>query len=136
MKNVLKFALILLFIQNSFAQTSFNNFDSVASEGVFKFEKETIDYGKIKQNDDGNRTFVFTNVGNKAIIISKVKASCGCTVASTPNKPIMPGETAEINVKYATNRIGSFSKSITITSNAKNKIKKLRIKGTVLKNVI
>ena len=134
MKNLLKITL-LFFVLNLAAQTSSkkNDFD-IVKIGVFEFESESIDYGKINQNADGNRIFIFKNTGNSPIIISKIKASCGCTVASKPNKPIMPGETAGINVKYATNRVGTFSKSITVISNAKTRHKVLRIKGTVLKN--
>jgi len=44
----------------------------------------------------------------------------------------MPGETGEITVKYATNRIGPFSKTITVNSNAFETQKVLRVKGRVL----
>ena len=47
----------------------------------------------------------------------------------------MPGEKGEIKVSYATNRIGGFSKSITIYSNAKNPKKVIRIKGLVNKPI-
>lgn len=107
--------------------------NSTKSVGVFEFETDTIDYGTINQNTDGKRTFTFKNTGNAPIIISKVKGSCGCTVATKPNQPIMPNETAEISVKYATNRVGSFSKSITITSNANTVSKIIKIKGKVIK---
>lgn len=100
---------------------------------VFEFEKETIDYGKIEKDSDGERVFVFTNVGNQPLIIDKVKGSCGCTVPTKPEKPIMPGEKGEIKVKYATNRVGGFSKTVTITSNATEPRKVLRVKGIVLK---
>lgn len=99
---------------------------------IFQFENEVIDYGEIAQNSDGNRIFKFKNVGKSPIIISQVKGSCGCTVPTKPEKPIMPGETGEIKVKYATNRIGPFSKTVTITSNAFESKKVLRIKGRVL----
>ena len=45
----------------------------------------------------------------------------------------MPGETGEIGVKYATDRVGRFSKTITLTSNASESKKVIRIKGEVLK---
>ena len=101
-------------------------------KGVFQFENETVNYGVIAINSDGHRSFTFTNVGNEPIIITKVKGSCGCTVATKPNEPILPGETAEIGVKYATNRLGGFSKTITITSNASEISKVVRIKGNVV----
>lgn len=100
---------------------------------VFEFETETIDYGKIDKDSDGERVFVFTNVGNAPLVIEKVKGSCGCTVPTKPEKPIMPGEKGEIKVKYATNRVGGFSKTVTITSNATEPRKVVRIKGIVLK---
>ncbi len=104
-----------------------------ANAPVFKFEKEVIDYGKVDLNSNGVREFSFTNVGKSPLVISKIKSSCGCTVPTKPTEPIMPGKTGKIGVKYATNRPGGFSKSITIFSNAAEKIKVLRIKGIVIK---
>lgn len=107
---------------------------SVASKsGVFNFETDTIDYGTISKNDNGNRSFSFTNTGTAPIIITSVKGSCGCTVATKPSKPIMPNETAEIGVTYDTKRVGAFSKTITVVSNASENNKVLRIKGSVTK---
>jgi len=100
---------------------------------VFKFEKEVIDYGKVDLNANGVREFNFTNVGKSPLVISNIKSSCGCTVPTKPTEPIMPGKTGKIGVKYATNRPGGFSKSITIFSNASEKVKVLRIKGIVIK---
>ncbi len=99
---------------------------------VLEFENEVIDYGEIAVNSDGNRVFKFKNIGKAPLIISNVKGSCGCTVPTKPEEPIMPGETGEIKVKYATNRIGPFSKTVTLTSNAYEPTVVLRIKGRVL----
>ena len=99
---------------------------------IFQFENEVIDYGEIAQNSDGNRVFTFKNIGKSPLIITQVKGSCGCTVPTKPEEPIMPGETGEIKVKYATNRIGPFSKTVTISSNAFESKKVIRIKGRVL----
>lgn len=104
-----------------------------ANAPVFEFVTEIIDYGKIKHNADGVRVFKFKNVGNSPLIITSIKSTCGCTVPKKPTEPIMPGDTGEIEVKYATNRIGGFSKTITVVSNATTKVKSLRIKGIVLK---
>ena len=101
----------------------------------FKFEQETIDYGKIIKGSEGERTFVFTNVGDAPLIIQSIKSSCGCTVPKKPEAPIMPGEKGEIKVSYDTKRVGGFSKSITITSNTKNAVKVIKIKGFVNKEI-
>jgi hypothetical protein len=119
---------IMLFSCNNFAQ----ELDSKDELGVFHFEEEVIDYGTIAQNDNGIRTFKFTNRGRAPIVISKVKTTCGCTVPTYPKQAILPGESGTIDIKYATNRVGSFSKAITVMSNAENGQKKLRIKGNVI----
>ena len=100
---------------------------------AFEFENDVIDYGKIAQNADGVRVFKFKNVGKSPLVISRIQSSCGCTVPKKPTDPIMPGKTGEIEVKYATNRVGGFSKTITVYSNATEPSKRLRIKGIVLK---
>ena len=97
----------------------------------FKFQSETIDYGKIDKGANGERIFTFTNVGDQPIIIKNIQSSCGCTVPKKPEKPIMPGENGEIKVSYDTKRVGGFSKSITIFSNATEAAKVIRIKGIV-----
>lgn len=100
---------------------------------AFEFETDVIDYGKIELNADGVRVFKFKNIGKSPLVISRIQSSCGCTVPKKPTEPIMPGATGEIEVKYATNRQGGFSKMITVYSNATEPTKKLRIKGIVLK---
>jgi len=97
------------------------------------FENETIDYGTIAHNADGNRQFVFVNNGTKPLIITNTTGSCGCTVPTTPKEPIAPGAKGIIGVKYATDRVGAFTKTVTVTSNAEGQpTKVLTIKGTVL----
>lgn len=97
------------------------------------FDTETIDYGTIAHNADGNRKFEFTNNGNKPLIITNTQGSCGCTVPTTPKEPIAPGAKGVIGVKYATDRVGAFTKTVTVTSNAEGMPSKvLTIKGTVL----
>ena len=99
------------------------------------FANETIDYGTIAHNADGKREFVFTNNGNKPLIITNTQGSCGCTVPSAPKEPIAPGAKGVIGVKYATDRVGPFTKTVTVTSNAAGQATKtLTIKGTVLAN--
>jgi len=97
------------------------------------FESETIDYGTIAHNADGNRQFVFVNNGTKPLIITNTQGSCGCTVPTSPKEPIAPGAKGVIGVKYATDRVGAFTKTVTVTSNAEGQpTKTLTIKGTVL----
>ena len=98
-----------------------------------QFENETIDYGTLPHNADGKREFVFVNNGTKPLVITNATGSCGCTVPSFPKEPIAPGAKAVIGVKYATDRVGAFTKTVTVTSNAEGAASKvLTIKGTIL----
>lgn len=98
---------------------------------VMTFESMEVDYGKIDQNSDGNRKFTFTNTGTEPLMIKNARGSCGCTVPTWPKEPIMPGESASIDVKYDTNRVGPFTKTITLTTNEAIGTKMLTIKGNV-----
>jgi hypothetical protein len=97
----------------------------------FKFEVETLDYGTIEHNANGDREFKFTNVGKEPLIISNAVGSCGCTTPVWPKEPIKPGASAVIKVHYATDRVGQFEKTVTLTSNADTPAKVLKIKGVV-----
>ncbi|MBL6663687.1 MAG: DUF1573 domain-containing protein [Flavobacteriales bacterium] len=117
------------------AQTKAPNEQQAVNGPKMEFETSVMDYGLIEHNADGKREFVLTNTGNAPLIISNAKGSCGCTVPTWPKAPIAPGESATIGVKYATNRIGKFTKTITLTTNAPEKTKILTIKGEVKKPV-
>lgn len=124
---------VVLFV--FFSMTSLSNAQEVTENGAeITFEKTTHQFGEIPFNGNGTYEFVFKNTGNEPLILSQPKSSCGCTVPEWPKKPILPGETEVIKVTYKnTNRPGSFSKYVTIFSNAKtNKEVKLYIKGKIL----
>lgn len=106
-----------------------------ASGPIINFEIETIDYGEITKGSDGVRTFIFENTGDAPLKIQGVRSSCGCTIPKKPEAPIPPGEKGEITVKYDTNRVGVFRKTITVNTNvSSNSIIALKIKGNVLAN--
>jgi hypothetical protein len=147
MKKILLVAMLVVFgVTSSNAQTKskatakkavaakVETAKTPAMEGAgMVFENETIDYGTIPHNADGQRQFVFTNNGNKPLVIESTQGSCGCTVPTTPKEPIAPGAKGVIGVKYATDRVGPFTKTVTIKSNAVGQeTKVVTIKGNVL----
>lgn len=102
------------------------------SQAEIVFEKETHDFGNIEFGGDGTYAFRFTNTGKEPLVISDAKGSCGCTVPKWPKEPVMKGQSNAINVSYDTKRVGPFTKTVTINSNAKSAVKVLTIKGNVL----
>lgn len=133
MKKFVLLSFVLLgMVFTGAAQTAAKAADAKEDGAKIEFETETIDYGTIENNADGNREFKFTNTGNAPLVISNAKGSCGCTVPTWPKEAIAPGKSSVIKVHYATNRTGAFSKSVTLVSNAVNApTKVIHIKGTV-----
>ena len=101
------------------------------SDATIDFDSKVIDYGIIENKSDGARKFIFKNNGTEPLVIKNAKGSCGCTVPTWPREPIAPGATGEIGVNYDTKRIGKFTKTITLTTNAGKKPVILTIKGEV-----
>ncbi len=109
-----------------------NNNVIETTKPVMAFGMESHDFGEVPEGEKYSHEFTFTNNGKEPLIISNVKASCGCTTPEWPKEPIMPGETSAITAVYnSKGRPGPFNKSITITSNAYTPTKRLFIKGKV-----
>lgn len=96
------------------------------------FEELMHDYGEIEKDSDGTWSFVFKNLGEKAVVINRVRSTCGCAVPEWPKEPIEPGASGEITVIYNTRTTGTFLKSIIVYSTAANSPVKLQIKGKVV----
>ncbi len=97
------------------------------------FNKLVHDYGTIYQYSDGKCEFKYTNTGKEPLVLTTVRSSCGCTVPKWDRKPLLPGKSTVIQVKYATSRLGMINKTITVYSNAKTSPVVLRIKGKVIR---
>jgi hypothetical protein len=128
-----KFILIAVLLVNAMV------FAQKGPKIVFKDKDNTIDYGTVnKQDDDGIRSFEFTNTGDADLIITNVQSTCGCTVPSKPTEPIKPGKTGKIDVKYNMNT-GPIRKTITVESNAVNVEEgrvAIKIKGEVIEKPV
>lgn len=58
------------------------------------------DMGKMNEGQKLEVSFRFKNTGTKPLIISKVWAQCGCTVAETPKEPYAPGQEGVIKATF------------------------------------
>lgn len=104
-----------------------------AQKPAMTLETNEHDFGAVRE-DGGpiSHAFTFVNTGEAPLVISQVKASCGCTTPSWPKEPIAPGDTGVVVAQYnPLNRPGAFRKSITVTSNADPATRVLYIKGGV-----
>lgn len=115
---------------NAFSQVQVVPADS-ANAPVITFLSTSHDFGSLKKGDKAEFAFEFRNTGKNELVINAVSASCGCTVAEYPKKPVRKNKKAAIKVKYNTSSTGSFQKTVTVNSNASNSPVKLTIKGSV-----
>jgi hypothetical protein len=96
------------------------------------FDKTVHDYGTVVQGSDATCEFKFTNIGKEPLILQKPVSSCGCTVPTWPQEPVLPGKSDVIKVTYSTHNVGPINKTVTVTSNAKTARVVLQIKGNVI----
>ncbi len=118
----------------SFICMTLISFATFAQKANIKFETETHDFCEI-QEKDGSVTYVFNyqNTGDAPLVITQVKASCGCTTPEWTQTPVRAGESGSIKVTFnPANRPGSFNKTISVQSNASKPLTTLRISGKVL----
>ena len=103
------------------------------------FEKTTIDFGLFdKEHGDKVCWFVFTNTGQKDLMILTANSTCGCTIPEIPKNPIPPGQKDSIKVSYngSTRRVGMMKKTIAITTNCKINSCYVYIQGEMVEELV
>ncbi|NJM24217.1 MAG: DUF1573 domain-containing protein [Bacteroidia bacterium] len=96
------------------------------------WNETTHDFGQIKKGTPVSHEFTFTNNGNSPLVISSVKASCGCTVADYSKEPVQPGEKGFVKATFNAANPGVFTKTITVNANTDDGAVVLNIKGEVV----
>jgi hypothetical protein len=99
---------------------------------AFNWILTSYDFGKIKVNNPVSYEFSFTNTGDIPLVISSVKASCGCTVASYTKDPIPVGGQGYVKATYNAASIGKFTKTVTVNANTEEGVVTLSINGEVV----
>jgi hypothetical protein len=99
------------------------------------FAEREHNYGTIQKGGDGNCAFTFTNTGDEPLILSSVRASCGCTTPKWTQKPVMPGKTGTISTVFDAKELGTFNKSVTVYTSldAPDNVFELHLNGNVVK---
>lgn len=90
------------------------------------------DFGEIEQGIPRDAEFVLSNGGREPLIIQSARASCGCTNLKYSQEPILPKQSTKITVTYNAAALNSFTKTITVTTNADPNPVVLKIQGKVV----
>jgi len=126
--------ITLAFAASMLLQAQTNQPTADTKYPVIKFEEPKFDFGTLHEGDVVTHVYKFKNTGDAPLIISRIKASCGCTVPSNWKKePIMPGENSEFTVRFNTrNKIHKQHKTVTIYCNTKNKTERVYFTANVI----
>ncbi len=90
-------------------------------------------FGNVTDGEKVEYNYRFRNTGKNPLIISSAMASCGCTVAEKPEKPVNPGDIGFLKVVFnSQGRVGETHKTITIVSNAYPNFPELQLIGQVV----
>ena len=65
--------------------------------GILHLVNDTIDLGDVPQDSVASAPLPVTNTGTAPF----VRTNCSCSVGSYPHSEIMPGDTAEIIIKFS-----------------------------------
>ena len=90
-----------------------------AEQGArIQFGTLLIDKGELPpQQEAVEYDFAFRNVGTAELIVEKIETSCSCLGAEKPDRPIPPGESGHIRLRYRPNTQGSFLQTARLHSN-------------------
>ncbi|MFM9945219.1 MAG: DUF1573 domain-containing protein [Bacteroidia bacterium] len=96
-----------------------NNPTGKGKGAIISFEHDTWDFGTMTDGEQVEHEFPFTNTGDKALLISDVQVSCGCTTPGWPREPILPGQAGIIKLGFnSTGKSEKIEKHVTIYSNS------------------
>ena len=105
-----------------------------AVEEKIELDKTVHDFGTVKKEGNGvSAVFTVENNTRTPVILSEVRASCGCTTPDWTRAPIEPGKTGTVTATYKPGGAGPFEKSVTIIVSAGEKTETfvVKIKGVV-----
>jgi copper(I)-binding protein len=100
-----------------------------------QFATPLHDFGRARAGEPVKYTYVFTNTGDRLLILNTVQPQCGCTTAGDWTRQVQPGNTGSIPIQFNTaNYNGPVFKQVTVTCNVTNQPTLfLQLKGTVYK---
>lgn len=104
---------------------------SFTLNSIIAWQTDNINVGEIPQGKPKNIEFQFKNEGKSEILITSVRASCGCTASDYTKEAIAPGKTGIIKAIYNAAAVGSFTKTVTVTTTAEETPKVLTFSGLV-----
>ena len=135
MKHIIKifiFFLFAVFYNCNDRGKSISISGGVIDSTKIVFSSEVYDFGALERGELVVCKFNFKNEGKNPLLISDVRAGCGCTNVKFPLKPVAPGKGGAIEVTYNTSgKMGFQHQLLTVYSNGSEQPVLLTIKANV-----
>lgn len=109
---------------------------SASAQPKVAFTAQNMKLGDIAWNIPALARFELKNIGNQPLQILDVRTDCGCTTVNWNNSPVAPGATTTFTVSYDANTLGTFHKSIIVTTTADPSPLRFTLQGRVLREVV
>ena len=111
--------------------------DVKGPKAIAKPDETTHDFGSVWVGPPLKHAFKIKNEGDAPLEITKVKPSCGCTIAGDYPKKLDPGQEGEFPFSMMSTKLrGTFEKGITISSNDPSTPElRLKLRGEVKRYV-
>ncbi len=74
----------------------------ITEDTDIKFNELHHQFGTLTEGETVGCFFTFTNTGTAPLLITKVTPGCGCTTAKYTQKPVLPGESGEVEIRFDT----------------------------------
>ena len=95
-----------------------------SSGAEFSFLDKNHDFEDVKEGVVLTHEYEFKNSGTAPLIIADYEVNCSCTKINFPKQPVLPGESAKIQLSFDTEgKYGFQSRQINLLSNANRKTK-------------
>lgn len=89
-----------------------------ASKARIEFLEKYWNFGSIPESTTVSHDFPFRNNGTDTLVITRVKPTCGCTVAPLSADHVAPGDTAVMSISLNTRRLhGKVRKFVNVDCN-------------------
>jgi len=129
MKKITFFLFLIFLAANNCAEAQSRNAGSITLEHKTKQAARSPILTLLTKSFDADTVLLnapltfdvsYKNSGDEPLIISKVRTSCSCTVASYSSIPLPKNQSDKIVLKLNTDKPGTFNKTVAIYSNASN----------------
>jgi hypothetical protein len=138
MKRVIIYLIAVMFFLNA-CHNTINTYENkmgihpgviaqidTANYTTIEWEDTVKNFGTVHEGDSVFIKFSFKNTGEKALFLTTVQPSCGCTVADFPKNAILPGKGGEVIAMFnSKDHPGYIHKTIMVTTNTSNRINHL-----------